>query len=346
MSGMGTTRSDGRTGRPAPARVRPWFVLGAVVAGALVLAGLVAFMPLAFSDEEQAPAAPLQRAARQGEVQAALDGAAAALRAGDRAAYRAALPASGRAARAARDELYARLAPLPWSSFAFDIAPIPGEAGRFDVRGVGTLGRVGPADRIGGDRVLDFEVLGRGLIVAGDATPPAVRREYLMAYERPVAVQRPGGIVVADKSWRPLAAALADDLVDRTPAHRGDRHRAGRAARRVPVLIRPAAPLQPGRRAGRDPHPFLLGQRRPRLARHLEDAGRRRPRPGARRRRRLAADDARPRAHARLHDELVRRHGARTDAPRRGSGDHGRGRPHLRAAPRRPGRGQSSAPSA
>ena len=211
MTGMGTRGpSDRTTGRPAP-RVRPWFALGALAVGILVLAGLVVFMPLAFSDKEQSPAPPLRRAARQGEVQAALDGAASALRAGDRVAYRAALPASGKAARA-RDELYARLAPLPWSSFAFDIAPIPGEPGRFDVRGVGMLGRVGPADRIGGDRVLDFEVLARGLVVAGDATPPAVRRQYLMAFERPVAVQRPGGIVIADRSWRPLAVALADDL--------------------------------------------------------------------------------------------------------------------------------------
>ena len=214
MIGVGNRGpSDGTAGRPSPHRVRPWFVLGAVAACVLVLAGLVALMPLAFSDEEQAPAAPpLQRAARQGEVQAALNAAAVALRAGDRAAYRAALPAPGKAAHAARDELYARLAPLPWSSFAFDIAPIPGEPGRFDVRGVGTLGRVGPADRIGGDRVLDFEMRGCGLVVAGDATPPAVRRQYLMAFVRPVAVQRPGGIVIADKSWRPLAVALAGDL--------------------------------------------------------------------------------------------------------------------------------------
>ena len=33
-----------------------------------------------------------------------------------------------------------------------------------------------------------------------------------MAFRRPVAVRRPGGIVIADRSWRPLAVKLADDL--------------------------------------------------------------------------------------------------------------------------------------
>lgn len=195
--------------RTAPRRVRPWFVPAVVVAAAVVLAGLLFLFPRASSDGGQPPPT---RAAEAGETQATLDRAAAALRSGDRAAFEDALPASGTAARAARDELFTRLAPLPWSSFSFAIAPIPSEPGRFDVRATGALGEVGPSDRIVGERVLDFSVIGSRVVATGDVTPRDVRRQYLMAFRRPVALRRPGGIVIADRSWRPLAAKLADDL--------------------------------------------------------------------------------------------------------------------------------------
>jgi hypothetical protein len=187
-------------------------VFVAVAAGAVALACLLVLLPLAVSEEDQRTPAGASRPARQGEVQAVLDRASVALRARDRAAYNAALPVVGQASRAARDQLYARLAPLPWRRFVFDIAPIPSDPGRFDVRAAGMFGRVGPSDRIAGERVLDFSVLGRRVVVSGDATPLAVRRQYLMAFERPVAVLRPGGIVVADRSWRPLAVMLGNDL--------------------------------------------------------------------------------------------------------------------------------------
>lgn len=233
MDRVDLTDTEGATPRPprsSRGHVRPWFVLGALVAALLVLAGLLVLLPLASGGDEAAPGAPAVRAAGQDEVQAALDGAARALRAGDRAAYCAALPASDAAARRARDELFDRLASLPWTRFAFDASPIPREPGRFDVFGAGMLGQVGPADRIAGNRVLDFKVIGERVVVTGDSSPPVVRRQYMMAFERPVAVRRPGGIVISDRSWRPLAVKVADDL-------------ATARARIAATGIKPGAPL-------------------------------------------------------------------------------------------------------
>ena len=203
--------SDSRPG-PATSRRRllGWLAAALVV---VVLAGVaVAALAARGLKVEEAAPSPAVRAARQGEAQEALDRAAAALQRGDRAAYDAALPAEDVPAAKARAQLFARLAPLPWSSFAFSIEPVPGRPGRFDVFAVGGLGRTGPADRIAGNRVLEFAVRQGRVVLTGDVTPPVVRRQYLMAFARPVAVQRPGGVVIADRSWRPLAVKLADDL--------------------------------------------------------------------------------------------------------------------------------------
>jgi hypothetical protein len=203
----GTPSGGARSGRR-----RFLWILPAVVVAALLVA-LAVFLPHAFV-QKAVPAAPALRPASQAEVQTTLDRAALALRLRDRAAYRAALPAVDRDARQARDQLYARLAQLPWSSFSFHLTPIPGEPGRFDVFGAGQLGRVGPADRIGGERVLQFERRGRRVVAVGDVTPPALRRRFLMAFSDAVAVQRAGGIVVADRSWMPLAVKLGGDFAE------------------------------------------------------------------------------------------------------------------------------------
>jgi len=181
-----------------------------VVAGAVfALAGFVFLLPLAF-DEPQAALPPVSRAATPVEARVALGRAAEALRAGDRAAYRAALPASGRAARNALGELFRHLSPLPWARFELLGTPEPGVPGRFDVRAVGQLGSTGPNDRIGGERILDLHMLGRRVIATGDATPPAVKRQYLMAFHDPVAVSRNGLLVLADRRAGDRAEALAD----------------------------------------------------------------------------------------------------------------------------------------
>ena len=222
---------------PAPAAARPprrgrikrWLLL-AVLLAALAGGGFA----LA---RRAAPATPVARThtvaprpATAAQVQATLDRAALALRLRDRTAYQAALPAAGRAARRARDQLFARLAPLPWRTFVLCARAIPGAAGRFDVYAAGGLGRVAPGDRIGGERVLDFRRAGQRVVLAGDATPPALRRRYLMAFQDPVVVQRRGGLVVADRMWRPLAQKLGDDF--------------GEARRLIAVTgIRPGAPV-------------------------------------------------------------------------------------------------------
>ena len=189
--------------------VRPWLMLFVVAGAIFVLAGLGFFLPLTF-DEPQATLPPVARAATPEEARVALGRAAVALRAGDRAAYRAALPASGRAARHSLGELFRHLSPLPWTRLTLLGRPVPGVPGRFDVRAVGQLGSTGPRDRVGGERILDFQMLGPRVVATGDATPPAVRRQYLMAFHDPVAVSRNGLLVLADRRARDRAEALAD----------------------------------------------------------------------------------------------------------------------------------------
>jgi hypothetical protein len=187
--------------------VRLWLVLVVAAGALLVLAGFVVFLPLAF--EDQSPPPPVSRAATLPEARAAFDRAAAALRAGDRAAYAAALPALGSAPRKAVRDLYRKLAPLPWSGFDFVASPIPGRPGRFDVMATGGLGLVGPPDRLAGERILDLRRLGDRVVVTGDETPAAVRSQYLMAFYDPVAVRGKGLLVIADRRSGKRARALA-----------------------------------------------------------------------------------------------------------------------------------------
>ena len=189
--------------------VRPWLMLFVVAGAVFALAGFVFLLPLAF-DEPQAALPPVVRAATPEEARVALGHAAEALRAGDRAAYRAALPASGRAARHALGELFRHLSPLPWTRLTLLGTAVPREPGRFDVRAVGQLGSTGPRDRVGGERILDLQMLGPRVVATGDATPPAVERQYLMAFHDPVAVGRNGLLVLADRRARDRAEALAD----------------------------------------------------------------------------------------------------------------------------------------
>jgi hypothetical protein len=187
--------------------VRPWLVLMALAGAIAVLAGLVVALPLAFEEVE---AVPVQRPAEPAEVQAALDRAAQALRAGDRAAYGAALPALGKPARKAVGAVYDVLAGLPWTRFEFIAAPIPGHPGRYEVKAAGRLGKVGPPDRLAGERVLDLEVVGDRVVVTGDETPEGVRRRYLLAFHDPVVEQGPGLLVIADRRARKRAVMLAE----------------------------------------------------------------------------------------------------------------------------------------
>jgi hypothetical protein len=201
---------------PSPSRkVRPWLVVVAVAAALVVLGGLGAFLPLAFREETGgAPAAlaagPSARPATRAEVQAALSRAATALRDGDRAAYRAALPAADKPARRALGALFRHLSPLPWTSFELTAEPITSAPGRFDVFAAGRLGRTGPDDRIGGERVLEFETRDGRVAVVHDVTPGPVQREYLMAFHDPVTVEGDGVLVLADRTSKGRAETLAE----------------------------------------------------------------------------------------------------------------------------------------
>jgi hypothetical protein len=193
--------------RSSSSRVRLWLMLVVAAGAALVLAGYAHFLPRAF---EAPPPAPGVRAATLPEARAALRRAAAALRAGDRAAYDAALPASGSASRSAVRAFYRKLSPLPWSGFSFVASPIPSHPGRYDVTATGKLGQVGPPDRIAGERILDLRRLGDREVVVGDETPAGVRNQYLMAFYDPIVLWRNGLLVIADRRSGKRARALAD----------------------------------------------------------------------------------------------------------------------------------------
>lgn len=187
--------------------VRPGLVIACLAAAVMIGAGGIVLALQAGDDGTAAPR--IERAAGQEEVQAAFDAAARALQGRDRAAYRAALPFRGGAAGRAVNDLYRRLAPLPWRTFAFVLTPVPGHAGRYDVKAAGRLGNVRPADRLGGERVLELERRVGGVVVTGDQTPAAVRRQYLMAFDDPVVVRRQGLLVIADRKVLPGARSLA-----------------------------------------------------------------------------------------------------------------------------------------
>jgi len=205
-------------------------MLAVSVAVFAVLAAFAVFVPLAFQEDPQAPAtavtagalataasAPSSRPATQAEAQAALTRAAAALRAGDRAAYRAALPAAGKPARRALGALFRHLSPLPWTTFALTAVPIESAPGRFDVFANGRLGRTGPGDRVGGERVLELENRDGEVVAVADVTPTDIEREYLMAFHDPVTVEGDGVLVIADRTSKGRAETLAEAAATASP---------------------------------------------------------------------------------------------------------------------------------
>jgi hypothetical protein len=198
------------TSAPPAKRVRPWFVVVAAAA-VFVLAGFAVFLPLAFREEQpvsSVAAAPVSRPATPAEARAALTRASAALRSGDRAAYRAALPATSKRARQALGALFRHLSPLPWTSFALTARPIASVPGRYDVFAAGRLAQTGPADRVGGERVLELQKRGGRVVAVADATPKGIQHEYLMAFHDPVTVAGDGVLVIADRTSRSRADAL------------------------------------------------------------------------------------------------------------------------------------------
>jgi len=156
------------------------------------------------ASEQDAGAARTLAAAKQGFA-----AAADALRGRRHDAYTASLPASG-AARRDLDRLYRVLSGLPWRSFALEVTPSDAGEGLYRITAIGQLGAAGPPDRIVAARQYELRASDAGVRVVADRTPPRLRRRYLMALHEPVALQRPGLIVLADRRQRARAAAVMD----------------------------------------------------------------------------------------------------------------------------------------
>jgi hypothetical protein len=181
---------------------------GAALAVAVVaLVAFGALPPLVTEDKSETH--PPARTVTTADVDAALARAAQALRARDRTAWEGALPAVGGDAGSAVAALYQHLVRLPWTSVRLVAEPVRGRPGRFYVGAVGEVGGAGPADRIMARRVFDVALRGRRLVLLDDVTPRDVRGQEVMAFERPVVLQRNGLVVIADRSERAGAAALA-----------------------------------------------------------------------------------------------------------------------------------------
>ena len=142
-----------------------------------------------------------------------LSRAAEALLTGDRAAFEGALPvddgpAAAGAVRRSLANVFDTLAPLPWRDFSFEVEPLGEADGLYRVRGVGQLGGAGPPDRIAVVRYLRLKGQADGAVILADETPEDLRRRYLMALHDPVALQRPGLLVIADRWARDRATRV------------------------------------------------------------------------------------------------------------------------------------------
>ena len=159
--------------------------------------------------------------------------AADALLDGDRESFLARLPAHGSKAgialAAGLGEVFDTLAPLPWQTFAFDVAPRDAARGLYRVRGIGRLAGAGPPDRIAVVRYLRMTAVADGASLLADETPGELRGRYLMALHEPLVLQRPGLVVIGDRRARGRAgvvltaalrarARLKDLGIDTSPA--------------------------------------------------------------------------------------------------------------------------------
>jgi hypothetical protein len=208
-----------------PRSPRTSWRIGALLLAVLFAATIGAVLVLAFTATKggtaRPPAAPSRPVPTASQVAAAVDRALPALARGDRARFSAALAGRG-SARAGLRDVFAHLAPLPLSGLHALVNPVGGAAaGVYDVQIVGKLGGAGPPDRLLADRVLAFALEGgRGgggggrrapppPRARGARTPPAGRREYLMAMRSPRAIVTRSAVVVYDGTWKPLAQQIS-----------------------------------------------------------------------------------------------------------------------------------------
>ena len=187
-------------------RVQLGLVAGfAVLFAVMVVAGV-------FSPPPQSEAqTPIERPASQAAVDAAVDRAAAALLAGDAAAWSRTLPAQTVAQARSWMQIYTELRRFDWRRLEARAAP-PGDdpgapAGRFVVQIGGRL--AGEKTHTLAERTLDLGVRNGRVTVVADRTPEQRRDDYFLAFTDPVVVTRDHLVVVGDRWQRPRISLVA-----------------------------------------------------------------------------------------------------------------------------------------
>jgi hypothetical protein len=187
-------------------------VVGVVAAAAAVLvAGVVFFAWTPEVTDRPTPAAAVDRPATLEEASTAFNAAAAALQRGDLDGWRTALPVEG--AAAPRSETRALPPPQPpavvWSLRRCAAHPRRTGAVR---RAVHRARSARPARPTASWPIACSKLwrAGSRTVVVDDLTPPPVKDQYLMAFNRPVVVKGERCLVLAERSWRERARQVAE----------------------------------------------------------------------------------------------------------------------------------------
>ena len=141
-------------------------------------------------------------------VDAALEGASAALVAKDAVAWFHAVPTEGDAAAQAWYQTYAGLARFPWAKVSAKADPVGDVQGRYRVRFYGRLAGSDTSPLVC-ERTLDFAFREGRLTLAADRTEEWDRGTYYLAFNDPVVMVRPHLVVVGDRWQKRLMNLIA-----------------------------------------------------------------------------------------------------------------------------------------
>lgn len=186
--------------------------IGLRVAGfAVLFAVIIAAGMLGLAPSQTEAEMPIEHPAPKASVDAALDGAAAALRARDAAAWSRALPAQTVAQEQSWLEVYTKLARFDWRRLVTRAVPLGDDAGapagRFVVQLGGRL--AGEELHVLAQRTLDLSLQDGRVTIVADRTPKERRDDRFLAFNDPVVVTTDHLVIVGDRWQRPRISLVA-----------------------------------------------------------------------------------------------------------------------------------------